>query len=332
MHRNRFVLILLAAALALASLAGCCFGASAVPPGEILKVVFSGDLSGTAGRILLYVRLPRLLAAVLAGAALSAAGLLLQSVLRNPLAAPGVIGINAGAGLGALVCGVFFPAAAGFVPLAAFLGACAAAFAVYLLARMTGASRSTLILAGVAVNSMLGACMDAIVTLVPDAVSNRSAFAIGGFEYATMTRLGFAAPLIALALLAALLLDRELNIMALGDEVAAGLGLRTERFRALFLIAAAMLSGAAVSFAGLIGFVGLIAPHMARILCRGDSRLQVPVTITFGALLCVVCDLIARTMFSPYELPVGVVLSFLGAPFFLFLLMNRKRRSRHHAD
>lgn len=332
MHRNRFVLILLAAALALASLAGCCFGASAVPPDEILKAVFSGDLSGAAGRILLYVRLPRLLAAVLAGAALSAAGLLLQSILRNPLAAPGVIGINAGAGLGALVCGVFFPAAASFVPLAAFLGACAAAFAVYLLARMTGASRSTLILAGVAVNSMLGACMDAIVTLVPDAVSNRSAFAIGGFEYATMARLGFAAPLIALALLAALLLDRELNIMALGDEVAAGLGLRTERFRALFLIAAAMLSGAAVSFAGLIGFVGLIAPHMARILCKGDSRLQVAVTITFGALLCVVCDLIARTMFSPYELPVGVVLSFLGAPFFLFLLMNRKRRSRHHAD
>lgn len=331
MHRNRTVLILLISALALASLAGCCFGASAVPPVEMLKAVFSGDLSGTAGRIFLYVRLPRLLAAILAGAALSAAGLLLQSVLRNPLAAPGVIGINAGAGLGALVCGVFFPAAR-FVPLAAFLGACAAAFAVYLLARLTGASRSTVILAGVAVNSILGACMDAIVTIVPDAVSNRSAFAIGGFEYATMARLGFAAPLIALALLCALLLERELNLMALGDDVAAGLGLRVERFRALFLIAAAMLSGAAVSFAGLIGFVGLIAPHMARILCRDDSRLRIPVTITFGALLCVLCDLIARTAFAPYELPVGIVLSFLGAPFFLALLIGRKKRSRHHAD
>ena len=332
MHRNRTVLILLLFALVLVSLAGCCFGASSVSPQEILKATFSGDLSGTAGRILLYVRLPRLMAAILAGSALSAAGLLLQSVLRNPLASPSVIGINAGAGLGALICGVFFPAAAGFIPLAAFLGACAAAFSVYLLARLTGASRSTVILAGVAVNSILGACMDAIVTIVPDAVSNRSAFAIGGFEYATLTRLGFAAPLIGLALLAALLLGRELNLMVLGDEVAAGLGLRVERFRALFLIAAAMLSGAAVSFAGLIGFVGLIAPHMARILCKDDPRLRIPVTIIFGALLCVVCDLIARTAFAPYELPVGIVLSFLGAPFFLALLMGRKRRSRHHAD
>lgn len=332
MSRNRTVLLLLIALLLAASLASCCLGAGGVAPGEILRALISGDRTGVAGRIFLYIRLPRLLAAIMTGSALSASGLLLQSVLRNPLAAPGVIGVNSGAGLGALLCMAVLPAAARWTPFAAFAGACLAAFAVYLLARLTGTSRSTIVLAGVAVNSILGACMDAVVTLIPDAVSSRSAFSIGGFEHVIMAQLGVAAPLIFAGLLCAAAFHRELGVMALGDDVAAGLGVKVERFRAVFLIAASMLAGAAVSFAGLIGFVGLIAPHMARLLCRNDSRLRIPITIVFGATLCVICDLIARLLFIPYELPVGIVLSFLGAPFFLVLLLNRKRRSRHDAD
>lgn len=332
MKRNRTVFAALLAALALAVLANLCLGASGVTPAEILRAMFTGDRETTVGRIFWYIRLPRLLAALLAGSALSTAGLLLQSVLRNPLAAPGVIGINSGAGLCALVCMAFLPACGQLVPLAAFAGACMAAFAVYLLARLTGASRTTLVLAGVAVNSILGACMDAIVTLVPDAVVSRSAFSIGGFANTTMRQLAFAAPMCALGLLVALLFRRELTIMALGDDVAHSLGLGVERFRALFLVAAAMLAGAAVSFAGLIGFVGLISPHMSRMLCRDDARLQIPIALVFGATLCLACDCVARTAFAPYELPVGIVLSFLGAPFFLYLLLIRKKRSRHDAD
>ena len=329
MSRNAKILLILLAALLLSALAGCCLGASGISPGELVRAVFSGSRESAAARIFWYVRLPRLLAAILSGAALSASGLLLQSVLRNPLAAPGVIGINSGAGLAALVCMVLFPSMAQLMPFAAFCGACVAAFAVYLLARLTGASRSTIVLAGVAVNSILGACMDAVVTLVPDAVLSRSAFSIGGFANTTLQQLGFAAPLIAVSLLTALVFRRELSILTLGDDVAHSLGLRVDRFRAVFLAAAAMLAGAAVSFAGLIGFVGLISPHMSRMLCKNDPHLQIPVTLCFGAVLCLICDLIARTAFAPFELPVGIVLSFLGAPFFLYLLLNRKKRGRH---
>lgn len=332
MCRNKRIFGVLAVLFLLAALLNLCLGASGLSPAEVFGALFAGDHDSTAARILLYVRLPRALAAILAGAALSTAGLLLQSVLRNPLAAPGVIGINSGAGLCALICMAVLPGAAKLVPLAAFLGACLSAFAVYLLARLTGASRSTIVLAGVAVNSIFGACMDFIVTIVPDAVSSRSAFAIGGFATATLRQLGIAAPLCILGFLAALLFCRELNILALGDEVACGLGLRVERWRAVFLVSAAMLAGAAVSFSGLLGFVGLIAPHIGRMLCKNDLRMQLPVTAIFGAVLCLICDLVARTVFAPYELPVGIVLSLLGAPFFLYLLLSRKKRSRHSTN
>ena len=330
-RRSLRAFVALLALTILALLANLCLGASGLGPIEMLRAALGPGWESAAARIFWYVRLPRALAALLAGAALSVAGALLQAVLRNPLAAPSVIGVNAGAGLCALVCMSLLPGLAALVPAAAFAGACLAAFAVYLLARFTGASRSTIVLAGVAVNAILGACMDAIVTLIPDAVVNRSAFSIGGFANVSMGNLRFAAPLCALGLLLALLFRRELELMALGDEVARSLGLRVERFRALFLIAAAMLAGAAVSFSGLLSFVGLVSPHMAHILCRNDSRLRLPNTALFGAALCLICDLIARTAFAPYELPVGIVLSFLGAPFFLYLLFRQKKRNRHDA-
>lgn len=330
MSRNRAIFCMLLALLVLSTLASLCLGASGVAPGELVQALIRGE--STAARILRYVRLPRALAAILAGSALATAGMLLQAVLRNPLAAPSVIGINSGAGLCALICMALLPDYAAFAPLAAFLGACAAAFAVYLLARLTGASKTTIVLAGIAVNSIFGATMDAIVTLVPDAVASRSAFSIGGFSTATLRQLAFAAPLCALGFLAALLCRRELSVLALGDDVAHSLGLRVERFRAIFLIAAAMLAGAAVSFAGLLGFVGLVAPHMTRILLKHETQLQLPIAALFGAVLCLICDLIARTLFAPYELPVGIVLSFVGAPFFLYLLLIRKKRSRHDAN
>lgn len=331
MSRNRILLSILLALVALAALANLCLGASGLSPFEVLRTVLRGETQSAAARIFWYVRLPRTLAAILAGAALATSGLLLQSVLRNPLAAPSVIGINSGAGLCALICMAVFPSLAPLTSLASFFGACAAAFSVYLLARLTGASKTTIVLAGVAVNSLFGAVMDAIVTLIPDAVVSRSAFSIGGFSTATLKQLAFAAPLCVLGFLAAVLFHREMSVMALGDDVAQSLGLKVERFRAIFLIAAAMLSGAAVSFAGLLGFVGLVAPHMTRLLCRNESHLQLPITAAFGAALCLICDLAARMLFAPYELPVGVVLSFVGAPFFLYLLLVRKKRSRHDA-
>lgn len=329
MERNKRILLLAMLILLAALLANVCLGASGVSVAEIFRALILGERDSVAARVFLYVRLPRTLAAIMAGSALAAAGSLLQSVLRNPLAAPSIIGINSGAGLCALVVMAFLPNLGGLVPFAAFAGACLAAFGVYLLARLTGSSRVTIVLAGVAVNSLLGACMDAIVTMVPDAAVSRSSFSIGGFSNVSMSQLGFAAPFWLVGLGAALIFQRELQLMTLGDDVAHSLGLPVERFRAIFLIAAALLAGSAVSFAGLISFVGLITPHMTGQLCRHDSRLQLPIAATLGAALCLICDLAARTLFAPYELPVGIVLSFLGAPFFLFLLIRRKRSNRH---
>jgi len=324
-NRNKTLLLLCFGMLLAALTANLCLGVSGLSIGEIAAAVLKGDRESAASRIFFYVRLPRALAAMLAGSALAAAGLLLQRVLRNPLASPGVIGVNSGAGLCALLVMAFFPELTALTPFAAFAGALLTALGVYLLARLTGASRSTLVLAGVAVNSLLGAAMDAVVTLVPDAAVSRSAFSIGGFAGVTMKQLGFALPFGAAGLLIALIFQRELQLMTLGDDVATSLGLPVERFRAVFLIAAAMLAGAAVSFAGLLGFVGLITPHITNLLCRSDSRLQTPIAAVLGAALCLACDLAARTLLSPYELPVGVVLSFLGAPFFLWLLIRRKK-------
>lgn len=330
MNRNRKVLIVLLALLPALLLLNFCLGASSITPAEILSALLQGEHTSSAARIFLYVRLPRTLAALLAGSALAVAGLLLQSILRNPLAAPSVIGVNSGAGLSALICMAFLPSCARLTPVFAFAGACLTVFFVYLLSRMTGASRTTIVLSGVAINSLLGAAMDMIVTLVPDAALSRSVFSIGGFDTATLRQLSFAAPLCALDFLITLLFRQELKLMLLGDDIAQSLGLKVNFFRALFLISAAMLSGAAVSFAGLLGFVGLIAPHSARMLCKNES-FPLLITALFGAELCLLCDLIARIAFAPYELPVGVVLSFIGAPFFFYLLLARRKRSRHSA-
>ncbi len=325
----RAVLYVTLVLLALACAGSLMLGASSVSAGETLRALTGAEVTQKAHRIVYYVRLPRLLAALLAGASLSLAGLLLQEVLMNPLASPGVIGVNAGAGLVALVVMVFFPDRLRVVPFAAFSGALMTALTVYFLARLTGASKSSVVLAGVAISSLLAACMDGVVTLIPDAAGSRSAFSIGGFGQTTMDQLAFALPLCAIGMLAAVLFRRELSILSLGDEVARGLGVRVGRCRLVLLTAAALLAGGAVSFSGLIGFVGLITPHAARALTKGEEGYLMPVSMALGALLCVVCDLAARTVFSPYELPVGVVLSFIGAPFFLFLLFRRKRSNRH---
>lgn len=329
MARNGRLFLLILMLMLVCILASLCLGASGISTGEMIQSLLSGDSSGAAWRIFMFVRLPRTIGAIIAGSALAVAGLLLQSVLRNPLAAPSIIGINSGAGLCALLVMAFFPSMAGMVSAASFIGACLAVFAVYLLARLTDASRMTIVLSGVAVNTLLGACMDAIVTLVPDAALSRSTFSIGGFSGVTMQQLRFAAPFWLAGLLIALLFQRELELMILGDEVAHSLGMHVERFRTIFLVSAALLAGAAVSFAGLISFVGLITPHMTAMLCKNDSRFRLPIVMAMGATLCLLCDLLARTLFSPYELPVGIVLSFLGAPFFLYLLIHRKRSNRH---
>ena len=293
-------------------------------PGQVFAALTGRDTASTAARIVRYSRLPRVCAAMLAGGALAVSGAVIQTVLNNPLASPGILGVNSSAGLAvALVCAVA-PAAQRYTPLIAFVGALAGTLLVMGLSQSTGASRTTVILAGIAISNLFSAVIDAVITLVPEALSGVSDFRIGGFTGVTMARLGPAAALILISLVIVLSLSQQLDILALGSDTAQSLGLSVRPVRFLLLTLAAALAGAAVSFAGLLSFVGLIVPHAMRTLAGEDSLPLLVSSALGGACFVTLCDLLARVLFAPFELPVGIVLAFAGAPFFLWLLFRRK--------
>lgn len=304
-------------------LCSLCFGAVALSPAAFWRAL-CGE-SSTAGTILWQVRFPRTLATLLAGSALAVAGAILQTVLHNPLASPGIIGVNAGAGLGVVLCLVLFPGVSGAAAPAAFLGALAAALLVWGIARKTGASRTTIILAGIAINSMANAAIDTVTTLVPDTLPGLNSFKVGSVAGAALKSITPAGALILVCLVLTVLFAGRLDILALGDETARSLGLAAARWRFIYLVLACCLAGAAVSFAGLLGFVGLLVPHIVRPFVKGEARLLLPWCAVFGAAFLTLCDVLARSVFSPFEIPVGILLALLGAPFFLYLLVRRKR-------
>ncbi len=311
-------LCLLAAAATLLSLR---WGSQSYTLAELL----TAPAGSTPWRILLYSRLPRTLAALLAGGALAGAGVLIQAVLNNAMASPNVIGVNAGAGFAAMLAASAWPGLAGITPAASFLGAFCAAMLIYLLAVRAGLSRTTLILAGIAVSSILTAGINTITLLFPDTVVGASGFLLGGFSGVTLALVGRAAPYLLAGSVLALALAADLNVLQLGEESAAALGLHVSRTRFLAILSSALLAGAAVSFAGLLSFVGLLVPHMARRLVGGDNRRLLPAAALLGGSFVTLCDTAARLIFAPFVLPVGIVMSLLGGPFFLYLLLRRKR-------
>ena len=318
------LIALLAGLLALSGVASLAFGAVSIPPGEVIAALL-GRGSGTTASIVLYARLPRLCGCLLAGAALACAGVIIQGVLNNPLAAPNVIGVNSGAGLATALCCALAPGAVRLTPIAAFLGALVGVLLVLFIAERAGAARITLVLAGVAISSMFGAGIDAVVTFVPDALSGYTDFRVGGVKNLSMARLAPAFWVILIALLIALSLSNELDLLLLGRETAQSLGLPAKWLRLALLMVAAALAGAAVSFAGLLGFVGLLVPHIMRRLLGEDSFPLLLSSALGGGLLLTVCDLASRLIFAPFELPLGVVLSLTGGPFFIWLLLKQRR-------
>ncbi|MGM9594535.1 MAG: FecCD family ABC transporter permease [Candidatus Onthomonas sp.] len=299
-------------------------GSVSLSPAQVFAALTGQDTNSVAARIVLYTRLPRTFAALLAGASLAVSGGVIQTVLSNPLASPGIIGVNSGAGLAvALVCAIA-PLAQAWTPLVAFLGALAGILLVLGLAERTGASRITVVLAGVAVSNLFSAGIDAVVTLVPDALNGVSDFRIGGFSGVTMAQLAPAAGLILVSLALVLSLTQQLDILALGSDTAQSLGLSVRPVRFLLLMLAAALAGAAVSFSGLVSFVGLIVPHTMRRLVGEDSLPLLLSSALGGSFFVTLCDLLARVLFAPYELPVGIILAFAGAPFFLWLLFRQR--------
>ena len=310
-------------------LLGLACGAGKISLTDALRAVFSGDIQSTEGRILLYIRLPRVLGALLCGGALAAAGAVIQGVLLNRLASPSIIGVNAGAGLAVTLASALGVLGGFRLSLSAFLGAFLAVLLVSLGARRLGGSRGTVILLGVAMNALLGAISDTVITLTPEISIASNDFKVGNFSAVTYAKLLPAACLIIPAILLLLTLASEMDLLALGEDTARGLGLHTGRARLLLLLLAALLSGAAVSIAGLLSFVGLLVPHAVRLLGGTRARHLLPLSALGGAGFVALCDTVARMIVAPYELPVGIILAFLGAPFFVCILIKTKRGNSH---
>lgn len=276
--------------------------------------------ANTADQIIWNIRLPRALTGALVGSNLALSGAILQAVMRNPLADPHIIGISAGAGLLGIIVLVVLPSFAYLMTPVAFIGAMLAATAIYFLAWKDGIKPVRIILAGVAVSAFLSAAISAILIFYSDRVHGALLWLVGGLASSSWQDVTVIFPYAVLGFILAFFGAFYLNMLQLGDDMARGLGLNVEAARLGLTAVAALLAASAVSVAGLLGFVGLIVPHIVRLLVGNDYRYIIPGSAFFGMATVLCSDTVARVILAPAELPVGIIMAFLGAPFFLFLL------------
>jgi iron complex transport system permease protein len=338
-RRFRTTLAVLAVALVVTVLLAVAVGAVWIAPGTTVRVLgwklgLTGPPQGVdhaSEVILLQLRLPRVALAVLVGAALGLSGMLFQGLFRNPLADPAVIGVSSGAALGAVVVIVLGGASlAGGLAVsgAAFGGALVTALLVYGLARVGPTVQvTTLLLAGIAVAATISALMSLVMSFSGEEIRSIYFWLLGGLGARGWQAVGVVVPFVVVGTGVTLLLSRDLNLVSLGEERAAQLGVEVPSFKRRSIAAGALLAAAAVSVAGVIGFVGLMTPHVLRLLVGPDHRRLLPAVLLGGPLFVVLADLAARTVLAPEELPLGAVTALVGAPFFLWLLRRQRGRS-----
>ena len=312
-------LLLLMAAL---SLVAVSVGSAGYSLGEILRAVFSGEES-TIKVIIFNLRLPRLLLALLIGASLSASGALLQSVMRNPLADPGTIGVSAGAGTAATTILLLFPHLTNSVPIFAFGGAALACALIYMLAWKGGVDPVRIILSGVAINSVLSAYNSLLQLLNSDSLEGVLAFMNGSLSGRSWQQVKLLAVYAGIGLALAFACIKSANTLQLGDEMAKSLGVKVSFSRVCLSAVSAFLAAATVSVAGMIGFVGLVVPHISRILVGSDYKAMLPTSVLLGADILLVADTVGRTIVPGMEIPVGIVMAVTGGPFFLYMLRKK---------
>jgi iron complex transport system permease protein len=278
-------------------------------------------------QIVFNVRLPRVLTGVFVGMNLAVGGVLLQGILRNPMASPNIIGVNAGAGLAAVIIMTILPGKIGAIPFASFFGALLATLLIYMLSRTSAGSRTVhIVLAGIAISNLLKAITSGLMMINSDVLEVTYSWLLGSLSGRSWTAVNTIWPYSLIALAAALFISPKVNLFGLGDDVASSVGLSIRLYRIIIILISSVLAGSAVSVTGTIGFIGIIAPHSARLLIGNDHRYLVPLSAIMGAVLLILSDTIARTIFQPVELNVGIVTAVMGAPFFLLLLYKKGKK------
>lgn len=323
---------LLVVALICASVASLSSGASDTSLGQVMRDLLAGQGIGARDRIVLVdIRLPRLIMGGLIGAALAVSGALLQGLFRNPLADPGIVGVSAGAGLGAvsaIVLGGLLPFATGtwLVPLAAFAGAWVSTMLLYRVATRQGrTSVATMLLAGIALGAMTSALTGILVYFADDTQLRDFTFwTMGSLAGAGWAKLAIAAPLLLVTLCAAPLLASGLNGLALGEAAAGHIGIAVQRVKAMAVLTVALATGTSVALSGGIGFVGIIVPHLLRLISGPDHRHLLPNAALLGATVLILADMVSRAVIAPAELPIGIVTAVTGGPFFLWVLLRNR--------
>lgn len=315
------VLSSLALLLVVASFVSLSLGPSGVGLTDLWDAL-RGDRNPAVSLIIWELRLPRLILAMVVGAGLSVAGAVLQSLLRNPLAEPYILGISSGGTVGAFVAITLGIAFAAFsVPLLSFVGSGLVMLLVYSLGHRRGVlDPHALLLSGVMVGAFFNAIILVMVSVFNQEMRSAYLWLLGNLSGAEFTSIGFAGPVIILASLVLVGFSRSLNLIATGDESALQAGVDVVRVRKLGYVTASLITGLAVSVSGVIGFVGLLVPHACRLLFGTDNRIVMPASMLVGAIFLVFCDILSRTVLAPSEIPVGVITAAVGAPLFIYLL------------
>lgn len=329
--RHIYIHILLFGLLITASFLSVMLGSVYINPADILKCFFTPDKTSVTYILIMNIRLPRMLGAIIAGMGLSVAGVILQGVMNNALASPNTIGVNSGAGFFVMLAMMLFPHSGYATSIASFVGALLTTLAIYALAYMADSSRTTIILAGITVSSFLNAGINTIKLINTDITLNITSFLMGTLSGLTFNKIALPAIGIIAAVLVSFILAKPLNILSLGDDYARSLGLNVPLTRFFLLVLSSIMAGLVVSFAGLLSFIGLIVPHICRTLFESDARYLLPTSALLGASFVLICDIIGRLIAAPYELPAGIIMAFIGGPFFMYLLLKKKGGRRINA-
>ncbi|MBK8549944.1 MAG: iron ABC transporter permease [Ignavibacteria bacterium] len=329
MSKKFFILTLLVVALIISFLISLSVGSAAIPFEEIFKIFSPGNEMNK--RILLDIRLPRVLNTMLVGASLSCSGIILQSMLRNNLAEPGLLGISAGAGLGAILIFILpYSIPFMFITPVSFIFAAVTTTLIFYFAKGLGnkysnfISTNKIILTGIAISALISSVNGFLLLISGNSVNQILYWLNGGFSGKGWNEFSTGILFVITGIAGSVFISKDLNVLNLGEELSISLGLNLKRIQKISIILSSLLAASAVSIAGIISFVGLIVPNLAKLLIGEDYRYAVPCSVILGAIFLMVSDTIARLVIAPAEIPVGIVTSFIGAPVFIWLILRKK--------